>query len=221
MKYALSFITLFFFFSQIGFPKTQSDIDHIDSTSVSRASDSVAPGEPELTDDLWIGLWLAYSPYSTPLIARMRNAQLGLVGVNVRYASLNLGKRKLRISSELILLGWADYPKNGVSGPRTNRLAAGILPLRLTVPLTKDTGDNYFFVDMGAGVVFFDQPYPNDEGTLLNATVDLGIGYNFRLTETTKLRLGYRFHHISNGGGGVINPGIDSGLIVLSIHSRS
>jgi len=174
--------------------------------------------EPE-SDPIRFGIWTGYSPVSVPLIGTMRNASLALAGLELQHSSFRIGKQRIDLSGEMILMARATYPINGTSGPTDQRLAMGLIPLRFSVPVWASPGGNLLQVESGAGILLFDKSYPNSLGTSLNAVVDIGASYTFRLTHRTALGIGYRLHHISNGGSGQINPGIDSNLFTLSLSS--
>jgi len=160
-----------------------------------------------------IELFTAHSPYSTLLFAKMKNTQFSLIGFNFGHSIFRSGNLSLFLSSEVVLFGRMNYPVNGHSGPKAQRSGLGIVPLRFTVPLTRSGSRNHFYADTGFGVILFEKKFPNPEGTNLNVTFDLGIGYQFSISQNNSLSIGYRFHHLSNAGTGEINPGLDSNML--------
>jgi opacity protein-like surface antigen len=46
---------------------------------------------------------------------------------------------------------------------------------------------------------------------------DVGAGVRVVLTPTLTLTAGYRYHHLSNGFRGQINPGVDANLFRLGV----
>jgi len=58
---------------------------------------------------------------------------------------------------------------------------------------------------------------PNALGRSLNFMFDLGAGVRVVLTPTLTLTAGYRYHHLSNGFRGQINPGVDANLFRLGV----
>lgn len=71
------------------------------------------------------------------------------------------------------------------------------------------------FIAGSIGIVYFSQRVPDERGTHLNFTFDVGMGVEAYLTTSATLILGYRYHHLSNGFRGTINPGIDAHLLYL------
>lgn len=190
-------------------------------TNSSGETDDEADASSESGNPFWIGIWTGYSPVSNSFLAKMEKTRFAMGGIEWVYGTLNnRGGTPVELSGELILLGWTGFPKNGRSGPRESRFGIGAVPIRLSLPLTAMPRNHYPYLSLGAGFFFFDNPFPTDDGTNLNATVDLGIGYTFRIDPSTRLNIGYRFHHLSNGGSGLINPGLDSNMFVISIRSR-
>lgn len=163
-----------------------------------------------------IGIWYGYSPASNSFFAKMEQTTFFLAGVDIRYATIQLERLFINLSSQIIAYSRTDFPSNGVSGPRDNRNGFGITPLKITVPVTGKR--SYPYLSASAGLMLFDKRFPTEEGTRLNATIDVGTGYNFYLNNKYRLDLGYRFHHLSNGDTGKVNPGIDSNLFVATLQ---
>lgn len=156
-----------------------------------------------------IGFWTAYSPFSSSLFAKMENTNFALLGLSYTHSTFNIGNKEFYLTSELTLFGRTHFPVNGVSGQKDQRSGLGMVPARLTIPFGN------LFTSIGAGIFLFDDRFPNDEGTLLNVTIDASIGYNFRISENNNFSISYRFHHLSNAGRGNANPGIDSNMFVF------
>jgi hypothetical protein len=166
-----------------------------------------------------IDFWTAYSPQSSSFFAKMENTRRSLLGIGIRHTNLEISGQILNFASEITLFGRTRYPVNGVDGPQDQRSGIGLVPIRLTVPFTGRSEFNYPFFDTGFGFLLFEDHFPNNDGTLLNVTIDTSIGYNFRISENSSLAVGYRFHHLSNAGTGKVNPGIDSNMLVISFRS--
>lgn len=73
------------------------------------------------------------------------------------------------------------------------------------------------FIAGSMGFVYFLQPVPDERGKHLNFTFDVGAGLRLVLTARMTLTVGYRYHHLSNGFRGKINPGVDANLVYLGI----
>lgn len=100
------------------------------------------------------------------------------------------------------------------SGLRTYGLGANPLGIRINHRATDRLQP---FIAGSAGFIYFFLPIPDQRGMNLNFTVDAGLGVQVVLTSTTTLTLGYRYHHLSNGFRGKINPGVDANLLYLGV----
>lgn len=68
------------------------------------------------------------------------------------------------------------------------------------------------FFKSSTGFMFFPKRYPNNRGSKFNFTLELGGGLEFVVAKNLSLSMGYKYHHMSNGGFGNINPGTDSNI---------
>lgn len=73
------------------------------------------------------------------------------------------------------------------------------------------------FVKTSAGFMHFKKQFPDERGTNLNFTLELGGGIEFVVGENISLSLGYKYHHMSNGQFGAVNPGVDSNIFYSGI----
>ena len=73
------------------------------------------------------------------------------------------------------------------------------------------------FIAGSTGLAYFAQSVPNDRGRHLNFMFDVGAGVQVVLTPDLILTAGYRYHHLSNGFRGQINPGIDANLLHFGV----
>lgn len=160
-----------------------------------------------------IGIWTAYSPFSSSFFAKMEKTNFTLLGLSYTHSNFSIGKNELYLTSELTLYGRTHFPVNGVSGQKDQRSGLGMVPARLIIPFGN------LFTGIGVGIFLFDDRFPNNEGTLLNVTIDACIGYKFRITEKNDFSISYRFHHLSNAGRGNVNPGIDSNMFVFRVST--
>jgi len=72
--------------------------------------------------------------------------------------------------------------------------------------------------DASAGVVFFGTPLLASNATRLNFAYDLALGIGIGLPGGGRAVVGYRYHHLSNAGLGVVNPGLDSHAAYVGFH---
>lgn len=100
------------------------------------------------------------------------------------------------------------------SGLQTYGLGASPLGLRINHRPTKRIQP---FIAGSVGFIYFFRPMPDERGKHLNFTADAGLGVQVVLTSSTTLTLGYRYHHLSNGFRGKINPGVDANLLYFGV----
>lgn len=81
-----------------------------------------------------------------------------------------------------------------------------------------NTGEWTLFGDIGLGLLASTSTVP-DHGTGLNFLPRVGAGFTRRLTDTSRLQVGIRWHHISNAriGGDQRNPSRDSALVYAGV----
>ena len=67
------------------------------------------------------------------------------------------------------------------------------------------------------GILYFFDRIPDDRGQKTNFAAGLGGGLTVSFPAGTNLTIGYRYHHISNGFRGSINPGLDANVVYLGV----
>ena len=191
--------------------------------------------QPAPSDTLWqappdsarknaVQLWGGYSPGSMRLFGTIEGARLSAVGVRyLRRIRQHADVRHLlEYTVDVLPLVWMNHaPVRGAPemarrrGVRTLR-GVGLTPvgLRLSGPLDQRW---QLYFDGGLGFVYFADPLPDRRGKELNFTARAGLGIRLRAGPYTALTLGYRFHHLSNGFRGRINPGFDSNFFHLGV----
>ena len=68
-----------------------------------------------------------------------------------------------------------------------------------------------------AGVVWFTRAIPISEGRSFNYAFDVGGGFLWQWRRRFGMRVGYKFHHLSNRDTAPANPGIDGGVYVVGV----
>ena len=68
------------------------------------------------------------------------------------------------------------------------------------------------FIKSSTGFMYFKKPFPDGRGVQFNLTLELGAGVEIMVLENISLSVGYKYHHMSNGHLGEINPGVDSNI---------
>lgn len=71
---------------------------------------------------------------------------------------------------------------------------------------------------VNAGFVAFAKAVPADTATMFNFSFEFGAGVEWNRRPGRSWSLDYRYHHISNAGRGVSNPGVDNGTFRVA-HS--
>jgi hypothetical protein len=69
-----------------------------------------------------------------------------------------------------------------------------------------------------AGVVWFTRPVPGPSGRAFNYTFEIGGGVLWRYGSRDSLRVGYKFHHLSNLYTALDNSGIDGAVFLLGFE---
>lgn len=177
--------------------------------------------------------WVGHSVYTGTILGKLPDGTLTLVGL--RYHRLLIPKHDPPTPSAVTLTYTADLvPVAAVSFPvgspfrdySTERASvkevgfssfgAGVSPmgLRLGAPLTPRLRP---FLAGQVGLLYFWAPLPDERGRRLNFTAGLGVGLQVRVTPYTTLTVGYRYHHLSNGFRGTINPGFDANLLYIGL----
>ena len=66
-----------------------------------------------------------------------------------------------------------------------------------------------------AGFLAFSKPVPFANARKLNATLDVGVGFELAVGRGWRAIGGYKFHHLSNAGTGDFNPGLNASVWYL------
>jgi lipid A 3-O-deacylase PagL len=192
------------------------------------AGSSIAQGQ-EVHADNEFGVWGAYSTNSPSVFGSSGHGQLGVVAF--RYArTLTASNRFLlqytidiapvevvrqsKFQSCVIetnngpVLGFCPFGGETVYGGGTNPigLKLNLRPRRQWQP----------FGALSCGLVATTRPIPTDEPGIdqFNFTAEGQLGIErFNASRTRAWRVGYKFQHISNGGLGRANPGLNLNLL--------
>ena len=73
------------------------------------------------------------------------------------------------------------------------------------------------FADVGAGALVFREPMPSAHSNRFNFIASAGAGVHIARPGKLGVTLGYRLVHISNGGTGTFNPGLDNHLFYAGL----
>lgn len=92
----------------------------------------------------------------------------------------------------------------------------GVTPLGFQLNLNEKNVVQPFFKS-STGFMYFNEAFPGEYGVRFNFTLELGTGLEFVISQNLSLSLGYKYHHMSNGHLGQINPGVDSNIFHTGI----
>ena len=103
-----------------------------------------------------------------------------------------------------------------LSSARSAVYGVGLAPvgLQARVALTPRLG---LVTGADGGMVWFARAVPDPDERRLNFSLDGRVGLEIRVARELNLAVGYRFNHISNGGAGPINPGMNSHMFELGL----
>jgi opacity protein-like surface antigen len=73
------------------------------------------------------------------------------------------------------------------------------------------------FLKSSTGFMYFKERFPDARGNKFNFTLELGGGFEFVLAKHFSFSIGYKYHHMSNGQLGEINPGVDSNIFYTGL----
>jgi hypothetical protein len=115
---------------------------------------------------------------------------------------------------------WSDCGTNGfplAGSPGAERLrayGAGLAPLGVELTLRR-TSRLRVHAGASGGALLFSRAVPLEPASHFNFTADMGVGVTIVPRGSYGVTLGYRFHHISNGGLAPWNPAVASHMLVV------
>jgi hypothetical protein len=93
---------------------------------------------------------------------------------------------------------------------------AGLSPLGFSLRLLQ-VGRVRLSTEASGGFLWFTRPVPDPDATRFNFTAAGGATLEVRLAHNRSARVMYLYHHTSNGGRGLVNPGLNSQVIALGM----
>lgn len=161
-------------------------------------------------------IWMGFALDSYQLWGKTQDAHIQSVGLRYNrklaraYDSVLEYNLRVNLYSNYSYQGFEPYTyKNSLSG-------FGISPVGLQLNFLS-TGTFQPFINVSTGLMYMDKPFPDNRGKKLNFTFDAGGGVEMMIFPSVSLSLGVRYHHLSNGERGQVNPGIDSNFYYTSI----
>lgn len=91
----------------------------------------------------------------------------------------------------------------------------GITPIGWSLAIGE--GRTRLTMEVSGGGLWFSRRIPDPVAARFNFTASAGPTLELRVTPSESLRFGYLWHHTSNGGTGKVNPGLNSGILVLGM----
>lgn len=169
---------------------------------------------PDLHEFSFIG---GYSFHSTRgFWGKIPQAQLSIFLLRYNRKLLDIGNHHLleyvgeiNLSANYQISETRKYPSGSFSG-------FGFSPVGLQINMNQQNVVQPF-LKTSTGIIYFDEPFPDRRGVQFNYTLELGGGLEFMVAEHMSLSVGYKYHHMSNGQTGQINPGVDSNVFYTGI----
>ena len=182
-----------------------------------------------------ISVWGARSIHPGGIIGTIPRGRVGFVGIRyqrllIPTANENLAAHEaptLTYTADAIPFATISIPKGtppGTPSPAIQSVAetglstvgVGVYPVGLRVGFRPSDALRPF-IDGHTGLFYFFEPVPDERGRQMNFAAGVGGGVDISLNRRTTLTLGYRYHHLSNGFRGSINPGLDANLLYVGI----
>jgi hypothetical protein len=105
--------------------------------------------------------------------------------------------------------GWTISPMP----PRSSTAGFGIKPVGMRGWV--GSGRVAVQADASGGFIHFGSPLLAANGTRFNFVAELGVGLRIDMPGRGRTVIGYRWHHLSNGGFGEVNPGLNSDMLAV------
>lgn len=161
-------------------------------------------------------VWMGFALDSYQLWGKTQDAHIRSVGI--RYNRKLVRAYDSVLEYNLLLNVYSNYSYQGFE-PYTYKISLsglGISPVGLQLNFLS-TRILQPFINISTGLMYMNEPFPDDRGKKLNFTFDVGGGVEMLISPSVSLSLGVRYHHLSNGDRGQVNPGIDSNFYYTSI----
>ena len=182
-----------------------------------------------------ISVWGATSIHPGGILGKIPDGWLGLLGL--RYHRLLLPARAsafathtgatLTYTADLVPVAAVSIPKGTSPGALSAAIQSveeaglstygmGLYPIGLRIGF-RPSALLHPFIAGHTGFFYLFSPMPDERGRRFNFGAGVGVGVQISLTRHTILTLGYRYHHLSNGFRGSINPGLDANLLYVGL----
>lgn len=182
--------------------------------------DTASPPGPVHKNALQV--WVGGAPGSVRALGRIEGARFGAIGVRYLRPFEADTQRMVEYTADVLPLASMTYepvlgaPDDAMRRGERTLYGVGLIPAGLRI--RAQTGRAWQpYLQGGIGFIYFTDPLPDRRGERFNFTLQGGVGMRIEVHPPVALTLGYRFHHLSNGFRGQINPGFDSHLFHLGV----
>lgn len=180
-----------------------------------------------------VGLWYGRSALSGGVLGNIPSGTIRLLGIQYQRRLLPTSARSpsqqpaltLSYTVDAIPVASVHIPKEaapdayftgGPSGQSLSTRGLGMYPVGLQMGFRPASAVRPF-VTGHTGLMYFLAPVPDARGKQLNFAAGIGGGVEVVLPHRTSLTLAYRYHHLSNGFRGSINPGLDANMLYFGV----
>lgn len=145
------------------------------------------------------------------------------LGLEASTPLVRIGSARISYGAQLLPLvmirgrgvpTWYDGPTNpdGTLPGSDVAYAIGVAPFGLEAAFPIAGGVRVYGAT-AAGALLFTRPFPVPEARRLNFTLEYGGGFLVHAGRDRWIRLGYKYHHLSNAYTAALNPGLDAHVI--------
>lgn len=170
----------------------------------------------ELTEKNEFSFWAGFAFDSYRLWGKMPDAKIRSAGVRYNRKLVYKKKLILEYNTSASLYSKYTYPSSLDQNSRTSLSGFGISPLGFQVNFVSNKRVQPF-LNTSTGMMLLNKRFPDIRGKRVNFTFGAGGGIEILLSESVSLSAGIKYHHLSNGDRGKINPGIDSNMYYTTI----
>lgn len=212
MNYSRSFIFIFILWLGVSTTEANAGLSSDSTDSVKHKAD-ITPASAQLDE---LSFWGGYAFDSYRLWGKTTDATLQSFGLQYNRKLFKWEGAQIEYNLQVSIYSRFSYPEFKTGRPRNSLSGFGVTPLGFQVNFLS----NYFtqpFLNSSGGVMVLDDPFPDFRGEKINFTFSLGGGLEFMLSKSVSLSFGMKYHHLSNGELGQVNPGVDSHVYYTAI----
>ena len=165
------------------------------------------------------GFWGGGSFSSPTVIGSTERVRLGLVAFRYARVMARGENMALKYTLDAVPVASLSFPvfeatAGGVREVRKTITGAGLAPVGFQVNFRRREHVQPF-AQVSGGFLYFGERVPDARGAQFNFTGDFGGGVQWKTGARRAWKVGYRYHHISNGYRADVNPGFDSNLFYV------